>query len=141
VSTRHWLIEAWNRGSVYIADHTFYKAACSVCCLVLVVHTTNTVYTTVAYISVLRCQKVLTVTVHSKQVQSMLQFMISHFLLSVGAFTKSFCYFSKATWTYRVMKENFPLKLWSRGLIVFYVCIFCKPKKGICHWIWREKNV
>jgi len=32
----------------------------------------------------------------------------------------SFCYFSVATWTAWVMKENFPSKLWSRGLIVFF---------------------
>jgi hypothetical protein len=53
----------------------------------------------------------------------------------------SFCYFSVATWTAWVMKENFPSKLWSRGLTVFFTSdhTYCKIKKKICQRIWRDK--
>ena len=54
----------------------------------------------------------------------------------------SFCYFSVATRTAWVMKENFPSKLWSRELNVFFfftsLHTFCKIKK-ICQRIQRDK--
>jgi hypothetical protein len=88
-----------------------------------------------------RCQKVLCLSLHCRQVQPTVQFMISHSLHEAGMFINGPLLFFCCQLEY-VMRGTFLLSLWVWKLIfllhVSTCLLFVFPRD---RWLWVLKNV